>query len=285
MKIIKKGRTAVYRRFRLIPWLTLAAFWVFILAPPALAEESLGRVVDLVGKVTVTHGWSTTDLAKDDLVYDGDVVEASRNSSAELVLGSGHHVKVKAGTKLRVSPLGSSYEVQTFYGSVLAAVVSSQEDARGFRVSTPTASGAVRGTLFAAEVAVDGATTFRVLYGEVAASDAAETVEVVLGPQTKTTVVAGGTPAAGVPLTSSEIAELEAWAGDLLSLGGVSAAESALETITAGVGEGGAGGAAGFPWVLVGAVGAVAATAAIVYLTAEPQENDEGSTIDIDVHW
>ncbi|HUT99438.1 MAG TPA: FecR domain-containing protein [bacterium] len=275
----------MYRRFRLIPWLTLTAFWVFILAPPAFAEESLGRVVDLVGKVTVTRGWSTTDLAKGDLVYSGDVVEASRNSSAELVLGSGHHVKVKAGTKLRVSPLGSSYEVQTFYGSVLAAVVSSQEDARGFRVSTPTASGAVRGTLFTAEVAEDGATTFRVLFGEVTASDAAETAEVVLGPQTKTTVAAEGTPTAGVPLTSSEIAELEAWAGELLSLGGVSAAESALETLTAGVGEGGAGGAATFPWVLVGAVGAVAATAAIVYLTAEPQESGEGSTIDIDVNW
>jgi hypothetical protein len=273
------------RRFRFVHWLTLAAFWVFILAPPALAEESLGRVVDLVGKVTVTRGWSTFDLAKGDLVYDGDVVEATRNSSAELVLGSGHHVKVKAGTKLRVSPAGSSYDVHTFYGSVLAAVVSSGEDARGFRVSTPTASGAVRGTLFSAEVADDGATTFRVLYGEVAATDTAETAEVVLGAQTKTTVAAGGVPATAAPLTSSEIVELEAWAGDLLSLGGVSAAESALETLTAGAGAGEAGGAATFPWVLVGAVGAVAATAAIVYLTAEPQETSGGSTIDIDVHW
>ncbi len=274
----------MYRRFRPIPWLTLAAFWLFILAPPALAGESLGRVVDLVGKVTVTRGWSTTDLVKGDPVYDGDVVEAARNSSAELVLGSGHHVKVKAGTKLRVSPLGSSYEVQTFYGSVLAAVVSSQDDARGFRVSTPTASGAVRGTLFTAEVAEDGSTTFRVLYGEVAASDAAGTAEVVVGAQMKTTVAAGGTPAAAAAMTSAEIAELEAWAGALASLGGVGAAESAMETLTAGTG-GGTGGTAGFPWVLVGAVGAVAATAAIVYLTAEPAESGEGSTIDIDVNW
>jgi len=274
----------MYRRFRPIPWLTLAAFWLFILAPPALAGESLGRVADLVGKVTVTRGWSTTDLVKGDPVYDGDVVEASRNSSAELVLGSGHHVKVGAGTKLRVSPLDSSYEVHTFYGSVLAAVVSSQEDARGFRVSTPTASGAVRGTLFSAEVAEDGATTFRVLYGEVAAADAAGTAEVTVGAQMKTTVAAGGTPSAAAAMTSAEIAELEAWAGALASLGGVSAAESAMETLTAGTG-GGAGGAAGFPWILVGAVGAVAATAAIVYLTAEPAESGEGSTIDIDVTW
>jgi len=274
----------MYRRFRFIPWLTLAAFWLFILAPPALAESSLGRVVDLVGKVTVTRGWSTTDLSKGDPVYDGDVVVAARNSSAELVLGGGHHVKVKAGTKLRVSPSGSSYDVYTFYGSVLAAVVSSQEDARGFRVSTPTASGAVRGTLFTAEVAEDGATTFRVLYGEVAASDAAETAEVVLGAQTKTVVTAEGALTAAVPLTSSEIVAMEAWAGELLSLGGVSAAESAMETLTAGAG-GGTGGTAGFPWVLVGAVGAVAVTATIVYLTAEPAESGEGSTIDIDVNW
>src|SRR4030042_7198334 len=99
----------MYRRFRFIPWLTLAA----------LPGASPGRGAGLVGKVTVPRGWSTTDLAKGDPVYDGDVVEASRNSSAELVIGSGHHVKVKPGTKLRVSPLGSSSEGHTFYGSVL----------------------------------------------------------------------------------------------------------------------------------------------------------------------
>jgi hypothetical protein len=272
------------RRVRFIPWLTLAAFVVLILAPPALAEESLGRVVDLVGRVTVTRDWSTFDLSKGDLVYSGDVVEATRNSSAELVIGSSHHVKVRAGTKFRVSPQGSSYEVHTFYGSVLAAVVSAEEDSRGFRVSTPTASGAVRGTLFSTEVAEGGTTTFKVLYGEVVASDAAGTAEVVLGEQTKATVAAGAAPSAAVPLTSSDIVELEAWAGDLLTIGGVTAAESALETLTAGAG-GGAAGAPAFPWIIAGAVGAVAITAAVVHLTSGPEEVTDGSYIDIEINW
>ncbi|MCK4593368.1 FecR domain-containing protein [bacterium] len=270
------------QRFRLIPILTLAGLLVFILAPPVLAEESLGRVVDLVGKVTVTRDWSTFNLSKGDLVYEGDVVEATRNSSAELVIGSAHHVKIKAGTKLRVSPRGTSYEVHTFYGSVLAAVIGAEDDARGFRVSTPTASGAVRGTLFSAEVAEDGATTFKVLYGEVVASDALGTAEVVLGEQMKTTVAAGGTPTAAAPLTSSDIVALKAWAGDLLYLGGVAVAESALETLTSGVGTSGA---TSFPWIIAGAMGAVAITAVALHLTAEPGETSEDSHIDIEINW
>jgi hypothetical protein len=239
-------------------------------------------VVDLVGKVTVTRDWSTFNLSRGDLVYEGDVVEATRNSSAELVIGNAHHVKIKAGTKLRVSPRGTSYEVHTFYGSVLAAVVRAEDDARGFRVSTPTASGAVRGTLFSAEVAEDGATTFKVLYGEVVASDVEGTAEVVIGEQMKITVAAGGVPTTAVPLTSSDIVELQAWAGDLLFLGGAAAAESALETLTSGVG---ASGATSFPWIIAGAMGAVAGTAVVVHLIAEPEETSEDSYIDIEINW
>ena len=279
------------RLLRVIAPLT-AALMLTVIAVPSLAQgRSLGAVVDVVGRVTVTRDGTTGRLDLGDTLYAGDIVEVTRNSTAEIRLGNGHHVKLNANTRVRIVDTSSSFDIEAYYGGVLAAINREEPDAAGFRVSSRSASGAVRGTLFSAEVAEDGTTTFKVLHGEVEAVDAAEESSVVIGETTKVTVAPGAAVGEPVALSAAEIAELEAWAGSLLSLAGVAAsgaAEEALTTLTEGLSTGtGAGLGAGgsFPWLIVGAVGVVGITAAAVYYGTEEEETDDGSYVNVEVSW
>jgi len=285
-------REVVMRRLLKTVGPLTAAVMLVVSVGPALAQgRALGEVVDVVGRVTVTRGGVTEKLDRGDELYTNDIVEATRNSSAEIRLGNGHHVKLRANTRVRIVNTSTSFDLEAYYGGVLAAINRNEADADGFRVSSRSASGAVRGTLFAAEVAEDGATTFKVLYGEVETADAAGESSLLLEEGTKTTVEPGAVVGEPVALSAAEISELEAWAGSLLTMSGVAAAgaaDDALTTLTEGLETGGASGigaGGSFPWVIVGAVGVVGITAAAVYYGAEDEETDDGSYINVEVSW
>ena len=275
---------------------------LIILLALALAPASfglgrrLGEVVEVVGRVTVTRDGETDKLDKGDDVHEGDVIEATRNSSVEISLGTGQRVRIRSNSRVRLATTTSSYDIDTYYGGVLAAINGAADDGAGFRVSSRSASGSVRGTLFAAEVAEDGTTTYQVLHGEVEATQTTTGEAVTLTESTKTVVPVEGALAEPVALTAAEIAALESWAGGLLSLPGVAlsgAADGALTTLTEGA-QTGAGGAAagtsaagGFPWIIVGAVGVVGATAAVVAadLDDDGGDDDDEGGISININW
>ncbi len=278
-------------RYRLI---VLLLFTFTVLVTPLMAlEPPLGKVLDLTGRVTVTRAGETSNLSTGDQIFTGDLIEVTRNSTAKIEFGQGHQLKLAAGTQIRISPSMSSFNIDCYWGRMLAGIVADRDDS-GIRVTTPTATGAVRGTVFATTVAEDGATTYQLLEGSLAATGADEGEELLLTEETKVTLDADGNPSDIEPLTKEEITELTTWAGGMLALAGVAvgisvgaevAATGALTTITTGTGATAGAGAATFPWVIIGTVAGVAATAAVVYYFVEDDPVDGDSFIHIEIDW
>lgn len=274
--------------------LVLLLFTFTVLVTPLMAlEPPLGKVLDLTGRVTVTRDGETSNLAIGDQLFTGDLIEVTRNSTAEIEFGQGHQLKLSAGTQITITPNVGSYNINCYWGRMLAGIIADRGDS-GVRVTTPTATGAVRGTVFATTVEEDGATTYQLLEGSLAATGADEGEELLLTEETKVTLDADGNPSDIEPLTKEEITELTTWAGGMLALAGVAvgvsvgaevAATGALTTITTGTGATAGAGAATFPWVIIGTVVGVAATAATVYYLVDDEPADDSSYIHIEIDW
>ncbi len=272
----------------------LLVFTFIILATPLVAlEPPLGKVVALTGRVTVTRDTETSSLSVGDQLFTGDLIEVTRNSTAEVEFGQGHQLKLSAGTQITITPSVGSYNINCYWGRMLAGIIADRGDS-GVRVTTPTATGAVRGTVFATTVEEDGATTYQLLEGSLAATSGEEGEELLLTDNTKVSLDADGVPSAVEPLTEEEITELTTWAGGMAALASVAvgvsvgaevAAEGALTTITTGTGATAGASAAAFPWVIIGTVVGVAATAATVYYLVDDEPTDDSSYIHIEIDW
>jgi hypothetical protein len=123
-------------------------------------------------------------LTPDTVLEPGDSVRTGDGSSARLVNGDGDVVEVQENSEVEVGdqlPKQSAFRL--FLGGLLAKV--SPDPGKKFRISTPIAVAAVRGTEFVVDVSDDGGTEVGVSEGKISlqgtsADGTAEGEEVVV---------------------------------------------------------------------------------------------------------
>ena len=157
------------------------------------------RVVALAGEVKSGE----RGLKSGDALAEGDRVRSGPTGHATLEFADKSVVQVKPGTELvleghKASPSLTDFETRLRLGAGAIEAVVARQRAQQFRVRTPTANMAVRGTAFRVRD-VDGSTQAEVTEGRVAvAGDKGR--EVALDAGFGTVVRAGEAPAAPVRL-------------------------------------------------------------------------------------
>lgn len=252
---------------RLLSWpLVLLLILSPVLAHVALAAGVAASVEQVTGVVQVIHSGTTTRerLSTDDQLYAGDTVEVTRNSSLQIELANGSMIRFGPSTRVTIGSVDvRRTDLTTWYGSVLSAINRSGDDDYGYRVSTPTATASVRGTIFLTEVAeADGASTIQVLNGEVVTTSPAAPGEVVVTDGMKCSVLPGAAPSAPIALTAAELSALESLAGPFMEIGAAGAGAGA----GAGAATGGvvAGSSSWWIWTIVGVVVAGGVTGGVI---------------------
>ncbi|MGQ9779904.1 MAG: FecR family protein [Bacillota bacterium] len=151
-----------------------AAFWfafLLCLAAAALspAEEPIGRVEWVKGRLTLIHQDRRSFARAGQLLYEGDRLETGLFSRAALLL-DGHRLEMGPASALLLVEVRSPerYRLFLWLGRLWLAI----QDRLGldFRVETPAAIAGVRGTVFAVAVAGDGTTWVGVDEGRVMVS-------------------------------------------------------------------------------------------------------------------
>ena len=143
--------------------------------PRAAASQLSGEV-----SVNSSEGWKP--FGKDTLLGPGQVVRTGANGQVELMFNDGSRINLDANSSLELESAGAeSSSYRLMMGRIKAYMKRLGE--RRFRVRTPTAVVAVRGTEFVLESNEAGASAVVVLHGEVAfgAADSRENVSVRSG--------------------------------------------------------------------------------------------------------
>jgi len=264
------------RRTRFISWpLAVILLLTPLLVRMAFAAETAAKVKSVTGVAYLTKidGGSAVKIEPDIRLAAGDEIKTTRNTEVVLELANGSIVKVGASTQVTVgslSPRRADFSVE--YGYILSIIAKAADDSYNYRVSTPAANAAVRGTVFLTEVAEDGTTDIKVLKGEVATTSPTSVEEVLVGEGLKTSVLPGGLPAIPIALTAAEITAITSLAGAFLQIGATGAAVAGGGALAAGgaAGVGTAVGSTWWIWVLVG-VGVVGgATAGVIAFGGNP---------------
>lgn len=131
----------------------------------------------------------------------GDTVITGYNSSAEITFRDGTKLRLGENTRFLVKWHDPCLELKTFWGRIWARIFKPE----CFRVYTPNAIMAVRGTEFEVDVAEDGTTTVIVLDGVVDVCDLAGTKTVLVGQNQTTTVEPNGVPSDPQPIDPNQI--------------------------------------------------------------------------------
>jgi hypothetical protein len=169
---------------------------LLILSLAFAQEEYAPHLMDVKGEVTLYAGDTPEGVPaeKDTPLQPGDRIVTGADSSAEVFLDSDHLVVVREKSHLTIDSVSKSgLELTLTLGALLAKVqklIAGQQ----FRVHTPVAVAAVRGTEFAVEVSEGALETYVGVFDEgkidVTASGATETL---LANQ-ETSVARGKTP-------------------------------------------------------------------------------------------
>ena len=138
-----------------------AAIILLVTAMSAVAQEqSIGQINTATGTVSVVRGAQTLPLKVGDAVYQKDVVETGKNSSAGITFVD--NSVFSTGPESRLALDQFHFDSGKFKGDMLAKLqkgtltVVSGDIARSapgnMKIQTPTAILGVRGTTFAIEV-------------------------------------------------------------------------------------------------------------------------------------
>ncbi|MCL6614167.1 MAG: FecR family protein [Firmicutes bacterium] len=175
-----------------------AAFWfAFLLclaaSAPSPAEEPIGRVEWVKGRLALIHQGRRSFARAGQLLYEGDRLETGLFSRAALLL-DGHRLEMGPGSELLLVEVRrpERYRLFLWLGRLWLAV----QDRLGldFRVETPAAIAGVRGTVFAVAVAGDGTTVVGVEEGSVVVSMPSGEAEVEVPAGWEVTVRPGAPP-------------------------------------------------------------------------------------------
>jgi hypothetical protein len=264
------------RRTRFISWpLVVILLLMPLLINLTFAADAAARVKSVTGVayLTTVDGGTAVKIEAGIRLSAGDEIKTTRNTEVVLELANGSIVKVGSSTQVTVgslSPRRADFSVE--YGYILSIIARAADESYNYRVSTPAANAAVRGTVFLTEVAEDGTTEIQVLKGEVATTSPTSVEEILVGEGLKTTVLPGGLPAIPIALTAAEITAITSLAGAFLQIGSTGIAAGAGGAIAAGgaAGVGTAVGSTWWIWVLVGVGVAGGAAAGVVFLGDDP---------------
>jgi hypothetical protein len=144
-------------------------FFALLLSVPAWAQDAHVQLVSLEGEGWVRYGGADDWIALEagTPLEAGDHVRLPGNSRAELVTADGDALELQAESEMEVGspdPKGSVFRL--WLGGLLAKVTPSPD--KTFRVQTPLAVAAVRGTEFAVDVGTEGESQIGVTEGSVA---------------------------------------------------------------------------------------------------------------------
>ena len=165
----------------------------FAVAAVSPAEEPIGRVDWVKGRLSLTHQGKRNPARGGEALYEGDRLETGPFSRAGLLL-DGHRLEMGPGSELLLVEVRSPerYRLSLWLGRLWLAV----ETRLGldFRVETPAAIAGVRGTVFSVAVAGDGTTIIGVEEGTVVVSTPAGGNEVEVTAGYEVTVRPGAPP-------------------------------------------------------------------------------------------
>lgn len=172
-----------------------------ILAAPASAQDA--TLAQARGKVQLrADGHKRWLPAKTgDTLMFGDAVRTRAKAQAHLTFKDGAAVLVRESSEFTLKGSPDRVDLAFKAGEFLIGLTKKLGEGRSFRVTTPAAVAAVRGTLFWGLVESDGKTSLAALENEVAVSAGGKTV--ILKPGQKTVVAKGSAPSepapAGIP--------------------------------------------------------------------------------------
>lgn len=162
------------------------------LALPAAAQDA--TLIAVTGRVYIrAEGEKRAIPAKkgDTLIY-GDSVKTGPKSVAHILFSDAAAVLVQENSRLTLQGSPDHTTVKFSIGEFLVGVKKHLTAGQSFRVKTPAAVAAVRGTLFWGKVEKDGTTTFAGLGRTISVRSKGKTVIVKSGQ--KTSVVFGEAP-------------------------------------------------------------------------------------------
>ncbi len=212
MKIIERGKSKAANYFKLIA----AALALSVILYPLSASEPelipLAVVSKVDGKVlSMSHGgekWSRVKTG--DFLFEGDRIKTGKKARAVINFISGIEIEVNEETeftiKLSERRGGRREEMDMILGEILSKVRKGVD----YRVRTPQAVTAVRGTKFGVR-ALANSTEVYVLEGLVDVFNSYGKISCKQGE--KTTVGAGEPPAAPEKLKEDALEEESSWTG------------------------------------------------------------------------
>lgn len=175
----------------------IAAAFVFLSAAPLLAQDA--SLAGVTGKVSIrSEGEKRYLPAKtgDSLIYS-DAVKTGPNSLAHILFADGSAVLVKENSRLVLQGTPRKTIVSFSIGEFLVGIKKKFAAGQSFKVRTPSAVAAVRGTLFWGKVEKDGSAQFAGLGHTVAVAAKGKTVLLKAG--LKTSIAPGSQPAEPQP--------------------------------------------------------------------------------------
>lgn len=121
--------------------------WLVLLLLPVMAVSAAeGRIVYLIGEVTVRNGGESTRADIGTAVGSGDVVETGAAATAIIDLGQGAQIKLRENSRTRIGRLEEQINVELERGGLFALIRRAIQG--GFSVNTETVVAGVRGTQF-----------------------------------------------------------------------------------------------------------------------------------------
>lgn len=111
--------------------------------------ESVGTVAFVIGKAEVIRNGKEFTARPGVKLQQSDILETGKKSTLVVELKAGSKLKLKESSRLAITKVTGreSTELRLDKGAVFSSVVKRQKD-ENFRISSPTATAAVRGTEF-----------------------------------------------------------------------------------------------------------------------------------------
>lgn len=162
------GALPIHNAIRLIPWLLLASVW---LAQPAWAQMMVARVSSLQGGATLSNATRTGNfpLRKFDVLKPGDAVETGATGRVVISLDDGSLITVLPNSRIVLKDLRQATSLrellQVALGRVRVKIHHVGKRPNPYRVNSPVASIAVRGTEFIVAVQASTETWVVVIEG------------------------------------------------------------------------------------------------------------------------
>ena len=198
------------KRIRTVPILLIFIFSFLIFNSAQSAESPLAVLSKAEGKVRIMkpgqEKWLTGKTGM--FLYGGDRIKTEKNSKAVINFVSGVEISVNAETEFTIKAEEEKGQKKEELDLVMGELLSKVPKGGDYKVKTPQAVAAVRGTKFGVQ-SVGGMTSVYVLDGEVDVFNSYGKISCRKGE--KTTVGSGAAPSSPEEMKEEEMKEQSDW--------------------------------------------------------------------------